>query len=276
MHAARRDGGERQRHAAQLGEVGRVEVAAHQNRGVAARGVVRTVPRREVREQAEDLRHLLGAEPVLPHVLRVPRQVHGDHDDALAWVSPRSKQDHQRATVLHQGACFWIYSVDEVDAVTRHELELLPLPEEGAPVVRGLPRPLSVDAVVAVLREGRPEKVVEVVALNERDNVGVEVCGLLNKPLPPRLPPEVSVIQVLNAPDLVLGQDAANVVGPALIPELARDRISLVELVHNLRATLLTLRRSQIHAVQEPRLCVLAQVAGEDVVLRNGELQRHG
>mmetsp|Transcript_41584 Transcript_41584/g.134381 ORF Transcript_41584/g.134381 Transcript_41584/m.134381 type:complete len:221 (-) Transcript_41584:325-987(-) len=201
--------------------------------------------------------------------------MHRDHDDALGRVRFGAKQHQQRTSILRHPPCLGIHPVDEVDTLLVNEIKLRALPKYSATVVRRMPRSLSVHAIIAVLGERGLEEVLKVIALHEGDDVCIQLECLSDQALAPRLPPEMHLVVCLDILDLLVRQEAPDVVWPTLILELAGLQVPLVELADDRLPPIAALCRIQVDPVEKPRLCVLTQISSKNVVLRDGELQRY-
>lgn len=260
---------EHQRHrvgdAAQLLEARGVEIARHHHRHLVRDAVLCA----HLGELAQHLADLLGSQRVHLRLLRVTRQVRRHDHHAPRGEGAETQQAHERDAVLVRLLRHGIVPVHVLLDHRRAQLEDVPLPREAAPVMAGRARPLRPHGVVAERLQPRLEEVVKMVALHEREHVGVERRDALHETLLAHVPREDVSIHGLDFGDLHVSQNATHVVWPAHIEVLAVGSTFDVLFADGLPPF-----RRELDAIKEPRLSVVPEIAGQNVVLRSGSVRR--
>mmetsp|Transcript_68397 Transcript_68397/g.198276 ORF Transcript_68397/g.198276 Transcript_68397/m.198276 type:complete len:329 (+) Transcript_68397:590-1576(+) len=118
-----------------LAEVLRVEVAAKNHRSVAG-----AIGHRECCEAFHNLRYLTDTKRRLGAVVRILRQVRRQEYQGRS-LGPPLEDDHQAAPVSFF-ATLVVVAIDEVEAPAGDQAELRLPPEDAAPVLRSIARPL--------------------------------------------------------------------------------------------------------------------------------------
>lgn len=183
-------------------------------------------------------------------------------DEDYLLAARVAQQHHERDAVLDRHSLLGVEAVDELDVLARHQREERGAVHDTAAILGCGARPLAVDGLVAERLERRLEELLEVVELDQREQVGVHRADGLHQLVPPRFPRKLRGVHLLNFRLLLSAQNAIRVRLEPLILVLAVFT-ALKGLGLDLRAPV----GGQPEAVKEPRLLVVAQIAGEDVVL---------
>mmetsp|Transcript_1707 Transcript_1707/g.3953 ORF Transcript_1707/g.3953 Transcript_1707/m.3953 type:complete len:274 (-) Transcript_1707:107-928(-) len=158
--------------------------------------------------------------------------------------------------------------VDKLNRRCLHQVKQAAPPCHATTVVACRSRPLAPGGVVAQLLQRRPEVVVVVVALHQRQQIAVHLTDLVEQTVLSHLPREATVVCLLHSLNLLRRQNALHIVGPSWV-----GRLSIWEPFPVQPENLFPSFRRHVYTVQKPRLHVASHVAGQDVILTHRELQ---